>query len=109
MCMAKQLLTLLSLLVLSFAAIAQQNISGNVIDASTNQPVEGASVLLMPSNKLVVTDARGRFGFKGNIDANATVTFNSIGYSQAVYTVAVSINSLTFCLEGICLLLLTHY
>lgn len=72
----------------SMAVIAQQNISGNVIDASTNQPVEGASVLLMPSNKLVISDARGRFGFKGNIDANATVTFNSIGYSQAVYTVA---------------------
>ena len=86
--MIKQLHTLLSLLLLSFACIAQQNINGNVIDASTNQPVEGASVLLMPSNKLFITDARGRFGFKGNIDANATVTFNSIGYSQAVYTVA---------------------
>ena len=95
MCMAKKLLTLLSLVLLSFDSIAQQNISGNVIDANTNLPVEGASVLLMPSNKLFITDARGRFSFKGTFDINETATFNSIGYTEVVYTMAeLSKNSL---------------
>ena len=83
----KQTLLLLITFALSTTLFAQQNISGSVIDGNTNQPVEGASVTLMPNNKLTITDAMGRFSFKGNYNTEAAVTVSSIGYSQVIYSV----------------------
>ena len=86
--MVKQLLTLLLCIAYSFTTTAQQTIKGIVIDASTNQPIEGASVTLSPTNKLVITDATGKFTFKGHYTQDASITVTYIGYaSQKITTI----------------------
>jgi len=80
--MVKQLLALLLCIAYSFTTTAQQTIKGIVIDASTNQPIEGASVTLSPTNKLVITDATGKFTFKGHYPQDASITVTYIGYAS---------------------------
>lgn len=67
---------------------AQQNISGTVVDAKTNLPVDGATVILLPSNNSTVTDERGKFVFNKNIIATA-IQITCIGFE----TLNISISS----------------
>ena len=38
-------------------------INGNVVDAETSEPIANASVMIMPGNQTVQTDAAGNFYF----------------------------------------------
>ncbi|MFP5041278.1 TonB-dependent receptor [Parasediminibacterium sp. JCM 36343] len=75
-------------LLLSISAIAQQNIQGNVVDAATNQPIEGCSITLQPANIIAITDIRGRFSFKNKTKAGITVSVNCISYASQVLPIA---------------------
>ncbi|HVV04846.1 MAG TPA: TonB-dependent receptor, partial [Puia sp.] len=62
-------------------ATAQPNLlSGKVIDAQTNQPLEGVSVLLQPVRIPAMTNVQGRFQFKPPATAVTGVTISAIGY-----------------------------
>jgi hypothetical protein len=83
----KVLLTIV-VLFLSLAAISQVIVHGNVADSKTNQPVEGATVTLLPSNIYAITDANGNFIFKGKYENSTAVMVNTIGYELQTFAVA---------------------
>src|SRR5690606_33671206 len=58
----------------SAAAGAPTVISGFVLDSMTNQPLEGAVVLLSGTSRTVTTDAGGRFRFELDSAASGTYT-----------------------------------
>ncbi|MDR0758486.1 MAG: carboxypeptidase-like regulatory domain-containing protein, partial [Tannerella sp.] len=59
----KKYILLLFILSISFPLFAQQKISGTVLEASTNEPVPGASVYVKSSTEGTVSDDDGRFSF----------------------------------------------
>ena len=66
----------------SIYSYSQVKVAGEVIDGKTKQPIEGATVTLLPIKVLSITDANGRFNFKGKYDANQNlIVINNIGYS----------------------------
>ncbi len=74
------------ILLFSMNVNAQVSIKGNIIDDKTKLPVEGATIKLMPANVFGVTDANGRFSFKGNYDNNAYIIVDNIGYATQQFT-----------------------
>ncbi len=69
-----------SLLFLVCTAHAQTIIKGKVIDAITQQPLEGITVMLLPEKKAAVTDQLGCFQLKRNKDTNNILQVSGIGY-----------------------------
>ena len=57
----RQKLILLLLLAISLPSLAATGLRGTIVNASTNQPVDGANVMLSDQGILVVTDASGSF------------------------------------------------
>jgi len=55
-------------------------LSGKVIDAQTNQPLEGVSVVLQPLKTSAITNAQGRFQFRQPASAITGITISAIGY-----------------------------
>jgi hypothetical protein len=70
----------------SLTANSQISIKGNIVDNKTKFPVEGATVTLIPSKIFTVTDANGRFYFKGKYDASSFIIINNIGYATQKFT-----------------------
>src|SRR5450432_1992625 len=70
----------------SLTAKSQVAIRGSIIDDKTKLPVEGATITLMPSNISAVTDASGRFIFKGKHDTSTSIIVNNIGYASHTFT-----------------------
>ncbi len=66
----------------AITSFAQQNIAGNITDATTNQPIEGCTITLLPSNKIAITDARGHFNFRDTYTSTDQLSISSIGYAQ---------------------------
>ena len=56
-----RILLLCCFLFISIVSLAQATISGQVIDADTKLPLEGASVFAQNTTKGVVTDKEGRY------------------------------------------------
>jgi hypothetical protein len=67
---------------------APKDISGKVIDSATNTPVSGATIILSPGNKIIVTDEIGRFTFKNNLSAIDSITITAVGYARRKLGVA---------------------
>lgn len=55
-------------------------LSGRIIDARTNQPLEGVSVMLQPTRTSTTTNVQGRFQFKQPASTPTGVTISAIGY-----------------------------
>ncbi|MEO6547294.1 MAG: TonB-dependent receptor [Ferruginibacter sp.] len=73
---------------------AQTTIKGKVIDAISGQPLEGATVTLLPSRVSVVTDQVGNFSFKRmKPGADSGVIVSSIGYGQQRLSIAELVKS----------------
>lgn len=84
------MLRLLSVIAILFSlpVCSQVTVRGSVTDIQTNAPVEGATVTLLPVRVSTLTDAGGRFLFKGRYDTGASVVVNTIGYAARTVTVA---------------------
>lgn len=80
-----KILTLLSLLILSFPLSSQnKRISGIVIDSLTNEPVPFVAIYLKGTNKGILANGEGQFQF--NIDEKYdTITTSIMGYSPKNY------------------------
>ena len=71
------------ILLLTFFSFAQVSINGEIVDNATRQPVEGASITLLPNNITVISDANGKFIFKEkSLKGNKILQINTIGYAS---------------------------
>ena len=83
--MIKHLLSVF-LLIGSFQVFGQQAIKGFIVDYSTNQPIIGATVTLLPQNLSTQTNERGFFSLKTAGDDNY-LTVDVIGYFSKTFSV----------------------
>lgn len=75
--------TLMLFLLLTVDLLAQKTISGSVLDAKTNLPVEGVSVRVWPASLTTVTDERGHYVFTAVKQQTVReVVFSCIGYAS---------------------------
>jgi TonB-linked SusC/RagA family outer membrane protein len=64
-------------------------VRGTVLDSTTQQPVGGAQVQLVGTNRTAFTDASGVYRFTGVAPGTATVRVQKIGFAQQTATVNV--------------------
>ena len=69
-------------ILISLTVRSQFIVKGYVIDDKTKLPVDGATITLMPAGIFTISDATGRFAFKGKYDTTSFVTVNNIGYAE---------------------------
>lgn len=88
--MQKNLITLLilSCFICSFSFAQKNNIAGTIIDAKSNMPVEGSTIVLLPSKKTTSTDGSGNFYFKNINSAPAALQVSSIGYETKQFRIS---------------------
>jgi TonB-linked SusC/RagA family outer membrane protein len=80
-----KLFVFLGVLLLPLRAIVAQGtgiLRGTVMDSTSQQPVAGAQVLLVGTNRATFTDASGTFRFTGVAAGQATVRVQRIGFAQ---------------------------
>lgn len=81
-----------ALLLLPFAALAQNQLQGVVRDARTNEPLSGATVTLIQEKKTTVTDAQGTFQFTDVRSYEAEIRF--VGYKTKQVTLSSGMNNI---------------
>ena len=72
----------------SIPALSQNIIQGSIVDSSTNLPIEGATVTLLPGEVSTSTNASGRFIFKRNTVNITSLRVSDIGYAQYIIDIA---------------------
>lgn len=82
----KKYIVFLLLILFALPAMAQQFIEGNVVDSTTNFPLEGATVILQPSKISTMTNAAGKFVFKKTLAAQTSVIISEIGYAEQTFS-----------------------
>ena len=80
----KRLFSIIFLSLIATAALAQNTVTGSVKDAVTGEPLIGVGVLVSTGGG-AVTDLDGSFSVKAGADA--TITFNLLGYADVVEAV----------------------
>lgn len=83
----KKWLAVAAILFFVMPATGQQILQGNVVDSTTNLPLEGATVTLMPSNISTITNAGGNFIFKRNTALETSVVISDIGYAIHTFSI----------------------
>ena len=83
--MKKKVLILLLFLIYASVIIAQQTISGRVIDKENRLPLEQATVIEDGSGRIAITDADGRFSLKTSAKNFTNITVTYIGCLPAQY------------------------
>ncbi len=86
----------LVLLLLAEPALAQQSISGRVVDSSGQRPLVGAQVVVAGTQQGVLTDNRGAFTISNLSGAEVTVEVVMLGYRPFERTVSVGSADLLF-------------
>ena len=84
----KFLLTFLGcfLLIASVDSVKAQTVSGTVVSATDNQPLNGVTVQLEGSTRATSTDGAGHYTLSG-VSANDSLTFSFVGFQpQTVAT-----------------------
>ncbi|MEO0557720.1 MAG: carboxypeptidase-like regulatory domain-containing protein, partial [Bacteroidota bacterium] len=77
--------------VLSVSAFAQTGtLSGRITDADTNQPLPGATVQLVASERGAAADAYGRFTLRDVPSGSASVRVSFVGFLAQEATVNVA-------------------
>ena len=79
--------TLLLLLIISSVSFAQGTIKGKVVDAATRQPLEGATVHLLPDNRILITDQAGNFQFNQLKQKPEKLVCSLIGYGNMALSI----------------------
>jgi TonB-linked SusC/RagA family outer membrane protein len=74
------LLILVSPFILSFSSFAQQKISGTVINSSNKLPLQGATVQVKGTKRIVQTTEDGRFSIDASVDETLVIT--SVGFEN---------------------------
>ncbi len=71
----------------SLSSFSQQVLRGTVTDAD-NQPLEGITVTLLPSQHSAITNSKGAFFFRTSIADTGLLRFASIGYDTRTISTA---------------------
>jgi len=75
------------IIISSNVLVAQQNsISGKIIDAKTNNPIENVSIKLKSTNIFTVTDADGKFTLQAKIDD--VLLISHVGYEEKTFVIS---------------------
>lgn len=82
-----------------WATTQKISITGTVIDAATNSPLDYATVAAVGTQKGTTTDNNGNFSLK-DIDSNATINFRYEGYKEQNIKASELKNNPTIKLEG---------
>ena len=81
MCRSKKIVCMIIQVLLPLSILAQTTITGTVTDASTGEPLIGASLVPKNSEETgVVTDLDGKFTLTTNVKLPLTLTVQSIGF-----------------------------
>ena len=75
-----------ALLFFACSILAQSSIKGKIIDAVSNQPLTGITVLLLPAKTSGVTDELGNFSLRQDNALQQTIQVSSIGYEMKSIT-----------------------
>ncbi len=75
--MNKHLFLTMLLLVAFIYGYSQTNVNGKILDAATNQPLQGATIKDLNNNTLVISDQNGNFSLLKKTDS---IEISSIGY-----------------------------
>jgi len=78
----KKLFTFLCFMIVAFAAFAQGNITGKLIDAETDEPLIGASVLIEGTSVGTVSDFDGNFVLNNVAAGTYMLIVSYIGYDD---------------------------
>ena len=89
-------LVLTILLLLSFAAHAQETLRGRVQVAGGGQPVIGGEVFVRSLNRAVLTDSAGRFEVSGLATGPQSVLVSALGYLPFSITVTLPADGFSF-------------
>ncbi len=85
----KRVLALLWGFLLPWLAMAQNTLSGRVIDAATQNPLISSTVSITPGNRSTLTDATGHYTFPNLPAGEYTVQVSYLGYASGSRTVTV--------------------
>jgi len=75
-------------LLFSCSVYSQKTLQGRIVDGKTNLPLEGVTVILLPSYISTVTDERGHFIFNNNAVAASSLQITSIGFENRIINLA---------------------
>ncbi|OXB07066.1 SusC/RagA family TonB-linked outer membrane protein [Flavobacterium pectinovorum] len=78
---------LLLLFLLPFCVLAQNTISGVVLEKGTKQPIPGVNIKVSGTNSSTSTDFDGKFQLSG-VKADSKITFSYTGYTNQTIAVA---------------------
>lgn len=82
-------LFLLMLLTATFPMLAQQSVTGTVVDATTGNPVAGAAVMLNNQGTVVITGPAGDFSISNVNPGNDEIIIAAYGYNDLNQPVAI--------------------
>src|SRR5450755_4775123 len=74
-------LIILSLFITRSSFGQLNSITGNIIDTSTSQPIEGVTIILLPVQQKAATNAAGNFFFK-SVSNITGIRITAIGYAS---------------------------
>lgn len=60
--------------------VKNYTVQGTLVDAKNNQPIEGASITLLPIGVITATNEAGYFHFKQNGDAAEKIEITAVGF-----------------------------
>ncbi len=68
------------------------SINGTILDASTNQPVQNASVTTSPASNAIITDASGNFSIINVLAGTYTINISKTEYQKSSTSISVNPN-----------------
>ena len=85
--MIKNIVLMICIILSSSVIVAQQKtISGIIIDAKTNNPIENTSIQLKNTNIFTVTDANGKFTIQAKIDD--VLLISHVNYKEKTFIIS---------------------
>jgi TonB-dependent starch-binding outer membrane protein SusC len=81
----RKLVLLIPLFLMAVQVFAQKTISGNVLEKATQDPVIGASVVVVDTQNGVLTDVNGAFSLKAEIGQTLKVSY--LGFESLTYKI----------------------
>jgi len=81
-------LMLIILLALTDRIQAQTAVRGKVVDAISLQPLEGVTVMLLPSKASGITDPLGVFAIRQVKEPATDISFSSVGFESRIISIA---------------------
>src|SRR5688572_20475603 len=76
-------------MILSFQGIAQNTLTGKVVDAETESPLPGVTVYISDLKKGAITNEAGNFTFEGLPKGKFLIESKLIGYTSIVQAVLI--------------------